>query len=194
VSRQGCLIDPLVSFDTISRDELNRCLGAWGHKMGPITRPEYRAPIDFGIRHHGELVAVVACDSLIRATCGFEREDAFEVSRLCAVRPYICRAAIRIWREFAYPDIARAWGAPWAISYQNAVMHRGDLYRFDGWQRVGWSSGGSDPRAAAGTVSAKKRVIWGWHGDHTVRANRKQADEIEREESPWPAWTERDAA
>lgn len=186
------LIDPLISFDRIDRDEMNECLVAWAHRMGPINRPTFKEPVDFGLRICGELVAVVAADSLIRPTCGFSRSDAFELSRLCAKDRALTRAAIRLWREVAMPLIVRAWGTPWAISYQNAVMHRGDLYRFDGWQRVGWSAGGADPRAAGGTVSAKRRVIWGWHADHSIRLARKQVDDVEQED--WPSWTERKAA
>ena len=182
------LIDPFVSFDTINRDELNDCLVTWGHKMGPIMRPEYRKPVDFGIRHHGELVAVVACDSLIRDTCGLTRDDAFELSRLCAARPGICRAAIRLWREFAYPEIARAWGAPWGISYQDAIQHSGNLYRFDGWVRLGFTTSGIDPRALPGTAPVRKKVVWGWNADPEAMEARRSAS------LKVPAWAERDAA
>lgn len=159
------LIDPMVSLDRIDRDEANRCLVAWGHRMGPILRPEYRAPADYGLRHHGELVAVVCNDSLIRDTCQLSRSTAFELSRLCAVREHICRAMLRMWREFVFPDLARSWGTPWALSYQNAAMHNGDLYRFDGWVKLDSTSGGGDPRAVERTVSGGRRNIWGWHAD-----------------------------
>ncbi len=33
------LFGPLVGFDAITQDESNRCLVAWGHKMGPWERP-----------------------------------------------------------------------------------------------------------------------------------------------------------
>jgi hypothetical protein len=182
------LFDPLVSFDTISRDELNDCLVAWKHKMGPIRRPEYRAPVDLGVRHHGELVAVVASDSLIRETCGLGRSDAFELSRLCAARPGLCRVAVRLWREFVYPDIARSWRTPWAISYQDAAQHSGDLYRFDGWVRLGYSTSGSDPRALPGTAAVRRKVIWGWNSCPDAMGARRNAP------LKVPAWAEREAA
>lgn len=188
------LIDPLASFDLIEREEANRALLAWGHRMRPINRPSFKAPIDYGLRVSGDLVALVTADTLIRPTCAFDRNEAFELSRLCAKDRALSRVVLRLWREIGMPQIVRAWGTPWAVSYQNALMHRGDLYRFDGWQRVGWSTGGCDPRAAAETVSAKRRVIWGWHVDHAIRLARRQAHEQEQEEAPWPAWTERQAA
>lgn len=190
----GLLFDPLASFDLIERDEADHALVAWQHRMGPIKRPMFNKPADYGLRFSGELVAIVTADALIRPTCDFSRSEAFELSHLCARDRALTRAVLRLWREIAMPQIVRTWKTPWAISYQNAIMHRGDLYRFDGWQRVGWSTGGSDPRAAAETVSAKKRVIWGWHADHAVRLARRQTDEAEQEEEPWPAWTERRAA
>lgn len=163
-------IEPLISFDLIGRDEANDCLERWGHRMGPINRPIFRAPMDFGLREMGELQGVICCDTLIRETCGFTRRDAFELSRMCAAAPRINRALIRLFTEFAFPAVTRAWGTPWAISYQNAKMHRGDLYRFDGWLRLRETCGGADPRAAKSTVSAQKRVIWGWHPSSAVRA------------------------
>jgi antitoxin VapB len=179
------LIDPLVSFDLIDRDEANECLVRWGHKMGANNRPLYRAPIDFGLREMGELQGVICCDTLIRETCGLNRHTGFELSRLCAAAPRISRALIRLFTEFAYPAIVRTWGTPWAISYQNAKMHRGDLYRFDGWLRLRETSGGSDPRASDETVSASQRVIWGWHPSSTERATKAaemaKADDDRRE-------------
>lgn len=164
----GLLIEPLVSFDLISREELNDRLVAWGHRHGPVLRPEYRKPIDFGLRHRGELVAVVAADTLIRETCGFTRRDAFELSRICAARPDLCRVALRLWRELALPEIVKAWATPWTISYQDAARHRGDLYRFDGWVKLGFTRSGSDARAQDATARVKQRVIWGWTQDRAA--------------------------
>ena len=170
----GLLIDPFVSFDTIGRDEMNDCLVAWGHQMGPIERPEYRRPVDFVLRENGEPVAVMAADPLIRPTCGFTRADAFELSRLCAARHGLCSMAMKLWRTFAYPAIVRAWGAPWVVSYQDAARHTGTLYRFDHWLIVGYSTSGSDPRALPGTASVRRKKIWGWNADAAAMRERRQ--------------------
>lgn len=169
----GLLIDPLGSFDVIGRDEANECLERWGHRMGPIRRPLFRAPIDFGLREKGELLAVATADTLIRPTAGLDRSNAFELSRLCAAAPRLTRLMIRLWTEIGYPEIVRTWGTPWAISYQNAAMHDGDLYRFDGWVKLKYSTGGRDPRALFNTVSAQRRVLWGWNGSRREMQRRR---------------------
>lgn len=167
--------DALLSLDRIDRAELNTCLVAWGHRHGPIERPTFREPLDFGFYHRGRLAAVIAADTLIRPTCGLDRQHAFELSRLCAAPESGVRAseALWMWRHFAYPLIMRAWGAGWAISYQDAQQHQGHLYRYDGWLRMGFTRSGRDPRAAPGTVSVRNKVVWGWSGDHQAMAARR---------------------
>lgn len=175
MSAMGLLIDPLGSFDLIGRDEANECLERWGHKHGPNNRPLYRAPIDFGLRRKSELIAVATADTLIRPTCGMTRLTGFELSRLCAAAPRASRLMLRLWTELAYPEIVRAWGTPWAISYQDATQHTGNLYRFDGWLRLKYTQGGSDPRALATTKNARKRWIWGWHSSERERLRAQSA-------------------
>jgi hypothetical protein len=166
------LIDPLASFDLIDREEANECLERWGHKMGPLNRPLFRAPIDYGLRQKGELLAVACSDTLIRPTCDFTRHDAFELSRLCAAAPRLNRLMLRLWTEIGYPEIVRTWGTRWAISYQDATQHTGNLYRFDGWARLRYTTGGADPRALETTKSARRRWIWAWHSSAAQRSAR----------------------
>ena len=126
------LFGPLVGFDAIDKAECNRALIAWDHKMGPWERP-FRSWF-WGLRHAGELVGVCAVGELIAETCaGFTRNQAVELGRICAARRDLNRVVLRIWREFVFPSLGR----PWAVSYQDAALHSGDLYRFDGWVRVG---------------------------------------------------------
>lgn len=167
------LIPPLVSFDAIPLGELNRCLVAWGHAMGPWERPDYGTARFHGMRHHGELVAVTAADCLIKPTCaGLSRADAFELGRVCAVREHLNRAALRIWREFVFPALCREHGFAWVVSYQDAILHSGDLYQFDGWVRLGVSRSGTDKRRGK---RGRSKVIWGWHADSGVRSARAAA-------------------
>lgn len=173
------LIDPLGSFDLIGRDEANECLERWGHKHGPNNRPLFRSPIDFGLREKGELIAVATADTLIRPTCDFTRRDAFELSRLCASAPRLSRLMLRLWTEIGYPEIVRTWGTPWALSYQDATLHSGNLYRFDGWARLRFTSGGADPRAGEETRNARRRWIWAWHASQRQR-DARLAYEVER--------------
>jgi hypothetical protein len=186
----GLLIDPFISFDLIDREEMNECLVAWDHKMGPLNRPEFTPPIDYVLRENGKPVAVIAADTLIRETLGFTRNDAFEMSRMCASpdRRGASSLMMRMWRAFAYPLIVRAWKSPWVISYQDAVQHTGNLYRYDSWLKLGYSTSGTDPRALPGTASVRKKIIWGWNADPKAMGARRAAP------AKKPAWAERDAA
>ena len=84
------------------------------------------------------------------------RDNTIELARLCATRSGLCRVALRLWREFVFPTL----GYQVAVSYQDADLHNGSTYRFDGWRRVGFSRGGSvDQRT--GRVGRNK-WIWVW--------------------------------
>lgn len=173
------LFDPLVSFDTISTDELNDCLVRWDHKMGPLHRPQFgNLACAHGLRHSGRLVAVVATDALVaQQTCGHTRQDSFELARVCAERPGLCRVAVRLWRAFVFPAICRHGGYSWAISYQDRVQHRGDLYRMDGWVRRGFTSSGTDPRGRDGMRKGRRKVVWGWTENADLMAIARAEDQ-----------------
>lgn len=84
------------------------------------------------------------------------RSNCLELSRLCADRPRICRVALRLWDEFVFPGL----GVPIVISYQDADLHSGATYRFDGWERVGFArAGGDDSRSGR---KARNKHIWAW--------------------------------
>lgn len=166
------LAPPILHLELIERPELNRCLLAWGHQMGAWERPIYREWLH-GLFHNGELVGVTAASDLIRETAaGLPRAAAFELGRLCASRRDICRALLRLWREFVFPAICREHGFSWVISYQDAVLHSGNLYRFDGWIRLGASSSGTDQRS---NRKGRRKVIWGWCADPAAAAARNAA-------------------
>lgn len=137
-----------VRFEAIRREDLNACLTAWGHKMGPVRRPT--GGWSHGLFHGDALVAVAATDTLIRAQfAGLGREEAVELSCLCAARPDLCRVVLRLWRAFVFPELAAKRGYSWAVSYQDAQVHSGNLYRFDGWRRLSVSRSGIDTRPGA---------------------------------------------
>lgn len=160
------LAPPIAHLAEISRAELNRCLVAWDHRMGPWTRPDFGSEWFHGLHHNGALVAVAAAASLIGETCAeLNRDEAIELGRLCAARPGLCRIMLRTWREFVFP----ALGYRWVTSYQDAALHSGNLYRFDGWIRLGFSSSGSDARSGR---RGRRKVIWGWCADRAVMTAR----------------------
>lgn len=151
---------PFIAFDSIPLDVANDCLTRWGHRMGPVCRP-MGALTQHALLLEGAPVAVVTTSTLIRQNVGgglhhLTRANTVELSRLCADRPGLCRVALRLWREFVFP----ALGYPSAISYQDADLHTGNTYRFDGWRRLAFArAGGKDPRS--GRVPRDKWV-WAW--------------------------------
>lgn len=151
---------PTVSFDPITLGRANECLLAWRHKMGPLERGN-SVGRHFALYHHGEPVAVAMTASLIRECVGgglghLTRSNCMELARLCACRPGLCRVALRLWREFVFPSL----GVPAAISYQDADMHSGNTYRFDGWTRSAFSHSGTDARSGR---RGRNKWIWVWN-------------------------------
>ena len=150
---------PLISFNEIAHAHANECLLQWGHKMGILKRGNQGA-ICHAVFHNGDPVAVIMASNTITANIGggckwMTRQNTIELSRLCAARPGLCRVALRLWREFVFPEL----GFKWAVSYQDADLHTGNTYRFDGWSRVGYSASGADTRSGR---QGRKKWIWCW--------------------------------
>jgi antitoxin VapB len=152
---------PIASFQEISLKELNACLVAWGHKMGELKRPRYGMDWNFCLFEQLRPVAVVSANRLISPHVGaglshLTRESTIELSRLCAERPHLCRVALRLWREFVFPRL----GFDSVISYQDADLHNGNTYRFDGWHRSeDMSRSGTDSRSG---VIGRRKWVWVW--------------------------------
>jgi hypothetical protein len=64
--------------------------------------------------------------------------------------------ALRLWREFVFPTL----GYRYAISYQDADLHNGNTYRFDGWKRLPLI-GRSGPDSRSGRLGRRK-YVWLW--------------------------------
>lgn len=151
-------IFPMVKYDQISLNIANECLKAWGHRMGPLRRGNQDAWCH-ALIFEGRAVAVTTASYLIAPRVGgagwLTRENAIELSRLCANRPSLCRVVLRLWREFVFPSL----GFDWAISYQDADLHTGNIYRFDGWRRVGYTHSGRDTRSGR---QGRNKYVWVW--------------------------------
>jgi hypothetical protein len=173
-------LQPLVHFDVIDGDTLNRALVEWEHKMGPLHRPQFgHFGGAHGLFHDGQLIGVCATQRLIaEETCDLSRDEAFELARVCAARPGLCRVVVRLWREFVFPAACRASGMRWAISYQDEVQHNGGLYRMDGWVRIGRSRSGTDLRARGGTRRGRRKTLWAWCDDEMEMALIREADVV----------------
>lgn len=151
---------PAAAFDSISLAYANTLLVGWGHRMGPLNRGNSAALHCHALFAHGNPVAVVCTSSLIREHVGgglshLTRANTIELSRLCAGETWACRVALRLWREVVFPNT----GYDFAISYQDAAMHTGNVYRFDGWKRAGFSSSGTDSRTGR---RGRRKWIWLW--------------------------------
>jgi hypothetical protein len=150
---------PFVEFAKLPLCETNRLLATWQHKMGPLRRGNQGA-ICHALFHDGNPMALTTASTLISPVVGggcnwMTRDNTIELSRLCAERPGLCRVALRLWREFVFP----ALGYDYAMSYQDADLHNGNTYRFDGWQRVGRARSGTDTRSGR---PGRDKWVWVW--------------------------------
>lgn len=154
----------LVSLEPAPLPEARRLLRQWAHRHGPLRRPT-RTDAHV-LRAHGAPVAVVMSEIVHPPVAGaLYREDAIELARLACADPSWSRVALRLWREAVFPMYRR----PWAVSYQDTTIHRGDLYRFDGWVRLARRTRpGRDRRSGRPPGDAK--AIWGWSPDPQARA------------------------
>jgi hypothetical protein len=158
---------PLARFEQIEALEGDRALRDWGHYLGANDRPFGRQ--DFGLFVDDDLVAVAVSASTVGATCaGFDRFEVVELARLVR-RPdarWCTRVALRLWREIAPTCWRNVYRDKWphvraVVSYSNETRHRGDIYRFDGWQKFGvnrGSTGGGGYTKVRETSEAK--AVW----------------------------------
>lgn len=154
---------PIASFDPIDLGHANELLTEWGHRMGPLLRGNSGALHCHALFVHGHPVGVACTSSLIFKHVGgglshLTRRNTVELSRLCASEPWACRVVLRLWRELVLP----ATGATSAISYQDADLHTGNTYRFDGWKRAAYARGTPDLRSGR---KGRNRYIWVWPKD-----------------------------
>lgn len=153
-------LTPAVWFDQTDLRTANDLLTRWEHRMGPVRRP-MESEICHVLVSDGSAVAVTVTSSLIRERVGgglphLNRLNSVELARLCAARPGLCRVAIRLWREFVFPKL----GARYAISYQDADLHNGATYRFDGWGRSPRiAHSGTDTRSGR---PGRDKWVWVW--------------------------------
>lgn len=158
---------PISGLYPLDIKDANRLLVEWGHRLGEIHRPFTMQA--FALELDGEPISVAVSASVVSATvAGYRRTEVVECARLCSRpdSPWANRVALRLWRETCaprWPD----WPVRAAVSYSQNAYHRGDLYRFDGWERVrddcGSSGGGAWSRQRyAGEAVYGKKSLWLW--------------------------------
>ncbi|HEX8867340.1 MAG TPA: hypothetical protein VF821_16905 [Lentzea sp.] len=167
--QQARLIDvPMAGLYPCDLDDANALLVAWGHKLGPVDRP-FRSEA-FTLELDGQPIAVAVSASAVGSpVAGYTRGQVVELARLGSREPWVTRVMLRLWREVCAPRW-ECWPVLAAISYSKNAMHRGDIYRFDGWEKIredcGSSGGGawSRKRYATDPVHGKK-TLWRWRYD-----------------------------
>lgn len=156
---------PLAGVHRIDVALANECLVAWQHKLGACERP-FRQEA-YALELGDQIVAVAISASIVNGpVAGFQRTEVVELARLAACVPWANRIMLRLWREVCAPLWA-CWPVKAAVSYSLNAQHRGDLYRFDGWERVrsdcGSSGGGTWSSARNADDPAKgSKSLWVW--------------------------------
>lgn len=157
-----------VQISRVKRREANRLLVGWGHELGKYRRPF--AQQHFTLDVAGEPLAVASSGSIVSTTVeGHRRREVVELARLARDPDHrqVLRPLLRLWRLFLV-DCWDYWPVEMAVAYA-LPGKSGDLYRFDGWTRVGrrrpsggggnWSS--SAPKA--NTIADGVKTLWVFH-------------------------------
>jgi hypothetical protein len=160
--RHGQLVN-IIRYNRIDDELADRMLVAWGHWLKGCSRPFGR--VSSGLFLYDELVAVAVSASTVNASCGgYPRQRCVELARLCAHPQHrdLTRVALRCWRVTAASEWPY-WLADVLVSYQNAIRHTGDIYRFDGWIKVadtkGSTGGGTWSRPRK---SGEPKAVWAY--------------------------------
>jgi hypothetical protein len=136
----------------ISNAEANELLARWGHRLGPCNRP-FRTE-SFVLRHNDVPVSVAMSCSIVHGPVdGLQVNEVVELARLASNNPWANRVMLRLWREICAPAY-RPWVPKAAVSYSHNALHKGSLYRADGWVKV---------RGDCGTTG--KGGNWGRRGE-----------------------------
>lgn len=159
---------PPIAVSRVTKREANRLLAAWEHELGEYRRPfGYEA---FTLDVAGEPVALAVSGSIVSSTVeGQRRREVVELARLARHpdHPHALRVILRLWRAYLVASWeARYWPVSMAVAY-SLPGRTGDLYRFDGWTRVGPrrpSAGGGtwSNTPAANAIADGVKTLWVW--------------------------------
>lgn len=131
---------PIVALVPISNDECNRWLVQWAHKLGPCNRP-FRSE-SWSLELDGDPIAVAMSASIIHGpAAGYQTRECLELARLCAANHWANRVMLRLWREVCAPRWGGGWEVKAVVSYSHNELHKGSLYRADGWRKVKENAG-----------------------------------------------------
>lgn len=167
---QPMLFDaPMAGVYPVSMDMANDLLDRWGHKLGPINRPFHSEAYALMLDQRPIAVAV-STNTIGNPVAGYQRQQVVELGRLCAEpgNHWANRVMLRLWREVCAPRW-QCWPVKACVSYSHNAMHRGDIYRTDGWRmvtdRAGATSGSNHGRPIHAGIAAGKKRLWVWEYD-----------------------------
>lgn len=153
---------PIVGLYQMDVEVANRLLVEWDHKLGACERPFHQEA--FALELSGEPIAVAISASIVNGpVAGFERQETVELARMGARVRWANRVMLRLWRE-SCAQLWPCWPVKAAISYSKNSMHSGNLYRFDGWEKVREDCGSS----GGGTYSRRRHPTEAVHGSKTL--------------------------
>lgn len=159
---------PICGLYSLAVDDANRLLVEWDHKLGPVNRP-FRQEA-YCLRLVGQdPIAVAVSGSIVNGpVAGYNRQEVVELTRLAAANPWANRVMLRLWRELCAPAW-KCWPVRAAVSYSHNAMHRGNLYRLDGWERIREDCGAHNAMLNRGTrrytsddPRAGTKTLWVW--------------------------------
>jgi hypothetical protein len=187
MSRQLALrTSPTVAFYEVELDEAVERLIAWRHPLHldgePFSRPFGR--VAFVMEDRGRVAAAVVLASTINASVskdhGLHRYNTVDLARIARSpdrRDRRClRAVLRITVEYLAPfwlERYPRWSELAAVSSTSLPGTPGQMYRFDGWERLrqskGPKGGGWQKPSAANQIADGARGLWAYRYPKPIR-------------------------
>lgn len=126
----------LVGLNPITLFSANELLTEWEHPLGACKRPFGSQA--WALELNGSPIAVaISASTVSKTVAGYSRGEVVELARIGRHpdHPGAIRPVLRLWRDY----LAQSWPY-WpvkaAISYAMPGTP-GNIYRFDGWERIG---------------------------------------------------------
>lgn len=163
-------VEPMVALMPVDMATANDLLIRWGHRLGTVNRPSRQEA--FVLESHGRAVSLATSGIIMsNEVAGYQREEVIELSRLCTdpAESWATRVMLRLWRTHCAPAWS-CWEVHAAVFYSQNSQHKGDVYRFDGWEKIREDAGMTSPRGTSPKTRNRyatpealgKKTLWLW--------------------------------